>query len=74
MDNQHRQFKGYRELSQDEIDCIKRIKMQGEMLGAMCEEIGKTSGVDARWVAIAKTHLQQGIMALIRSVARPESF
>lgn len=28
----------------------------------------------ARWTGIAKTHLQQGFMALTRAVARPTSF
>ena len=28
----------------------------------------------SRWRAIAKTHLQQGLMALVRSVAKPEFF
>lgn len=29
---------------------------------------------DKRWVAIGKTDLQKGFMALIRSIAKPESF
>ncbi len=35
------------------------------------------SGADmepARWIAIGKTHLQQGLMALTRSVAKPDFF
>lgn len=32
------------------------------------------NNVDKRWVAIARTHLQEGFMALTRSVAKPESF
>jgi hypothetical protein len=31
-------------------------------------------GADQRWVAIAKTDLQKGFMALVRAVAQPESF
>jgi hypothetical protein len=29
---------------------------------------------DGRWIAIAQTHLQQGLMALTRAVARPDGF
>lgn len=29
---------------------------------------------DARWISIAQTHFQQGLMALTRSVARPSHF
>jgi hypothetical protein len=26
---------------------------------------------DQRWIAIGKTHIQQGFMALVRAIARP---
>ena len=80
MDNQHKLIKGYRDLNQDEIDLMNEIKEEGEKLKSL---IGKLEGthaatgqhaIDMRWVSIGKTHLQQGIMALVRSVARPESF
>ena len=29
--------------------------------------------IDGRWVSIARTHFQQGFMALTRAVTRPES-
>jgi len=32
MDNQHRQIKGYRELTQEEIDLMNEIKQQGVAL------------------------------------------
>ena len=76
MDNQHKKITGYRDLSQDEINVMNEIKARGAELGALCDRL--TSALhpasDGRWVAIGKTHLQQGIMALVRSVARPESF
>ncbi|GAB0151755.1 hypothetical protein [Marinobacterium sp. BA1] len=38
MENQHRKIKGYRELSQEEIDLMNRIKAKGaEMLALQCE-------------------------------------
>jgi len=27
-----------------------------------------------RWIALANTHFQQGLMALVRAIAQPESF
>jgi hypothetical protein len=76
MDNQHKHIKGYRDLSQDEIDLMTEIKAKGEDLGALCDRLTSAlhPATDGRWVAIAKTHLQQGIMALVRAVAKPESF
>lgn len=38
MENQHRKIKGYRELSQEEIDLMNRIKEKGaELLGLHTE-------------------------------------
>lgn len=38
MDNQHRKISGYRELSQEEIDLMNRIKAKGaELLELHCE-------------------------------------
>lgn len=73
MDNQHRKIKGYRELSQDEIDLMNKIKEAGVQLDALCGELASI-GADGRWLAIGKTDLQKGVMALTRSVAKPDFF
>lgn len=39
MENQHRKIKGYRELSQAEIDLMNRIKDQGEVFGELLKEL-----------------------------------
>ena len=74
MENQHQKIKGYRELSQEEIDLMNKIKAQGEQLSALISELQAISTIDGRWVAIGKTDLQIGIMALVRSVAQPTTF
>lgn len=89
MENQHRQIKGYRELSQAEIDLMNEVKGEGERLEQLldkCRAVDVVEGkigdrahdevlVEAsRWRRIAKTHLQQGLMALTRSVAKPSFF
>lgn len=93
MENQHRKIKGYRELSQEEIDLMNEIKSKGEelsllvgKLNCMNYEVHSALGSDAssadrvaaresdRWVSIGKTHLQQGLMALTRAVAKPGFF
>jgi len=73
VDNQHKKIIGYRDLTQAEIDLMNEIKAVGETLAALCSRVA-TNGGEGRWGSIAKTHLQQGIMALVRSVAKPESF
>lgn len=74
MENQHKLIKGYRDLSQEEIDIINQIKIHGTQIDALVSTVGALKDVDQRWVNIAKTHLQQGMMALVRSVAKPEGF
>jgi hypothetical protein len=76
MDNQHRMIKGYRELNATEIGRMNEIKTLGAKLGELIEalEIEGSASADTRWVAIAKTNLQQGLMALTRAVAKPEFF
>jgi len=39
MDNQHRKIKGYRDLSQAEIDLMNEIKTKGEELGAIAAKV-----------------------------------
>ena len=74
MDNQHRKIVGYRELNADEIALMNEIKETGIDLGNLVSELELNDELDQRWVAIGKTHLQQGLMALTRAVAKPDFF
>lgn len=74
MDNQHRKIKGYRELSEAEISHMNEIKEMGKSLGELVERIKSIDGVDQRWIAIGATDLQKGLMALTRSIAKPDFF
>ena len=74
MENQHKHIKGYRDLSKTEIDLMNEIKTKGEELRVLIDRIKDTEGTDKRWVAIATTEFQLGLMSLTRSVAKPESF
>lgn len=74
MKDQHTKIKGYRDLSQSEIDAMNTIKAEGVRLGLLIKDLQYSVGLDQRWVSIAETHLQQGIMAAVRSVAQPTTF
>lgn len=77
MENQHRQIKGYRELNEIEIALMNKIKGKGIELQSLIDDLGNSLGetkADPRWLAIGKTHLQEGLMALTRSIAKPEFF
>ena len=93
MENQHRKIKGYRELSQEEIDLMNEIKSKGAELGELIEKIRKVhvdqrrvnadnaeetdrinQAEPERWASIGRTHFQEGLMALTRSIAQPGFF
>lgn len=75
MENQHR------ELNTAEIEILNEIKKKGEELEQLINKITSLSTVDrdqmvydGRWLNIGRTHLQQGLMALTRAVAKPDFF
>lgn len=74
VDNQHQKIKGYRDLTEAEIAAMNDCKQLAVQVGELCDKVAATEGVDQRWVNIARTQLQQGFMALIRGIARPETF
>jgi len=87
MDNQHKKIKGYRDLSQAEIDTMNAIKEKAEEVGYLIKalaEMRSQTGISdlgdsgkqesARCLALAKTNLQQGFMWFVRAVALPQSF
>lgn len=74
MDNQHKQIKGYRDLSQEEIDLMNEIKAKGVELGELVQKLRSIETMDQRWISIGATDLQTGLMALTRGVAQPTSF
>ena len=74
MDNQHKKIKGYRDLSQEEIDLMNKAKALAEQVGELVEEVRNVESTDGRWVSIGQTDLQKGFMALIRGIAQPTTF
>ena len=65
---------GYRTLTKDETELINELKTQGNALGAAIDAMSQIDSVDQRWLSIGRTHMQQGLMALVRAVAKPASF
>lgn len=84
MDNQHEKIKGYRDLTQEEIDLMNEVKELAEKCGDLINKLEHSSStvtsldtsptIDKRWVIIAKDNLQLGFMAAVRSVAKPTAF
>lgn len=74
MDNQHKQIKGYRDLSQEEIDLMNEAKSLAVQVGDLVTKIQANPLTDKRWASIGQTDLQKGFMSLIRAVAQPTTF
>ena len=74
IDNQHKLIKGYRDLTEVEIGAMNDCKQIAVEVGILVDKVMGMDENDKQWSSIAKTQLQQGFMALIRSIARPETF
>lgn len=83
MKDQHKLIKGYRDLTQEEIDLINEIKEAGSHLEVLLKKADATIRVDDQgngWfkdidsLVMAEQYLKTGIMWLTRTVAKPEGF
>lgn len=65
---------GYRQLSEAEAALMNEVKEKGVELGELVDKLRSVDGLDGRWISIGATDLQTGLMALVRSIARPTTF
>jgi hypothetical protein len=69
MKDQHEKIKGYRDLSQEEIDLINEIKAVEETVADLYSKVSRIGQV--RWASIARTELETGFIYLIKAIAQP---
>ena len=74
MDNQHKKIKGYRDLSQEEIDMMNECKELASKVGELCEVLSNMESTDKKWVDDGTITAQKAFMSLIRGIAQPTSF
>lgn len=74
MENQHQKIKGYRDLTQEEIDLMNEVKTKGAELGAIIEKLDNIPEIDKNWLVTGKLGVQQGLMAITRAITRPNFF
>lgn len=53
MENQHKKIKGYRDLTQSEIDLMNRLKEKGEEMGLLLSELKELR--EDQWAALHNT-------------------
>jgi hypothetical protein len=62
---------GYRPQSQANLDLVAQNKHTEERLLRFMDLLKQNGCAEGRWLSIARTHFEQGFMALNRSIMRP---
>jgi hypothetical protein len=67
-------IEGYRDLSDDEVDLMNRIKKVEGKVAALHREVTARIGSNEaakRWASIGRTQIEGGFMFLLKAVAQP---
>jgi hypothetical protein len=68
-------IKGYRKLTQAELDAVNEVKALGEHIDAVLHNTASRDvAYDPRALAIARTEFQTALMWMTRSITKPETF
>lgn len=62
---------GYRPQSKRNITLVAAMKVAEERLLRTLDELAAEDGIDRRWLAIGRTSIEQGFMAVNRAVFQP---
>lgn len=62
---------GYQPQSEAAIGLVNGNKQIEEILLRRLDELANCSDIDKRWLAIGRTSIEQGFMAINRSIFRP---
>lgn len=67
---------GYRQLNEAELNAMEYKQELGKGIQLALESLTSNEGaaLDPRWVSIARTHFQEGLMALGRAITKPTFF
>lgn len=63
---------GYTTQSDAKVSKVNEFKQDEERLLRKIDDIMAGEGFDKRWAAVARTHIQEGFMALNRAVFQPQ--
>lgn len=64
--------KGYQAQSTEAVAMVNTNKEVEERILRELDGLKTSSDIDQRWLSIARTHFEQGFMALNRSIFRPK--
>lgn len=62
---------GYKPQSTEKVDLVNDNKRLEERVLRVLDELAKRDAIDKRWLAIGRTHIEEGFMAINRSIFQP---
>ncbi|MDW9880459.1 cyclic nucleotide-binding protein [Sinorhizobium meliloti] len=62
---------GYKPQSDDKVEAVNANKQLEEQVLRRLDSLKDMPGVDGRWLAVGRTHLEQAFMAINRSIFQP---
>jgi hypothetical protein len=62
---------GYTSQSEANVALVNQAKMLEEQVLRQLDRLNDNPEIDKRWLAIARTHIEQGFMAANRAVFKP---
>ena len=57
-----------------QLELLAELKAYGNVVGKLLAKVELDGDVDKRWLAIARTRIQEGFMAARRSIEQPKDF
>lgn len=63
---------GYRPQSKEAVEIVTAMKAYEEKLLRALDDLAELDHIDKRWLAIGRTGIEQGFMAVNRSIFRPD--
>lgn len=62
---------GYKPQAQTAVDMVNENKRIEELVLRNLDLLAGVPGIDGRWLAIGRTHIEQGFMSVNRAIFRP---
>lgn len=62
---------GYKPQSTEKVDLVNENKRLEERVLRVIDSLAQNDEVDKRWLAIGRTHIEEGFMAINRSIFKP---
>jgi hypothetical protein len=64
--------KGYQPQGEMAIHLVNHMKEEEEKILRMLDKLVSSEHIDKRWLQIGRTHIEQGFMAVNRSIFQPK--